>query len=276
MSNLIPSPLISAVANIVAERETHASLDSLFLHGGAPGEPPPGSKSVKALEWLRRTNKESANPLQVLGKIIESYMEEPAPTGGPFDDFPPPPCTPEQDKINKSLNRYEMKYARGGHIVNSLGAPTRTLESFIQDRDIPSIDHEFRRAMDNVESSPREAVSAASNILESLCKVYISEEQLDMPARQDLKPVWTVVRKHLGFDPSVVEDQDLQTILTGLFAVVDGIGALRTHASSAHGAGKKAYKLEPRHARLAIHAAHTVALYVIESWDKRKNNLTTV
>ena len=91
-----------------------------------------------------------------------------------------------------------------------------------------------------------------------------------MPAKQDLKPVWTIVRKHLGFDPSVVEDQDLQTILTGLFAVVDGIGALRTHASSAHGAGKKSYKLEPRHARLAIHAAHTVVLYVIESWDKRK------
>jgi hypothetical protein len=163
-----------------------------------------------------------------------------------------------------------MKYLRGGHIVTSLGAPTRTLEEFIRDRDTPSIEHEFQRAMENVESSPREAVSAASNILESLCKVYIAEEKLEMPAKQDLKPVWTVVRKHLGFDPSVVEDQDLQTILTGLFAVVDGIGALRTHASSAHGAGKKSYKLEPRHARLAIHAAHTVALYVIESWDKRK------
>lgn len=270
MSTLIPSPLISAVADIAAERETHASLDSLFLHSGAPGEPPLGSKHVKALEWLRRTNKECSKPLQVLGQIIEAYMEEPVPTGGPFDDFPPSTCTPEQEKINKALTRYEMKYIRGGHIVTSLGAPTRTLEEFIRDRDIPSIDHEFQRAMENVESSPREAVSAASNILESLCKVYIAEEQLDMPAKQDLKPVWTVVRKHLGFDPSVVEDQDLQTILTGLFAVVDGIGALRTHASSAHGAGKKAYKLEPRHARLAIHAAHTVALYVIESWDKRK------
>jgi hypothetical protein len=124
--------------------------------------------------------------------------------------------------------------------------------------------------MKNVDSNPREAVSAASNILESICKVYIAEEQLDMPSKQDLKPVWTVVRKHLGFDPSIVEDQDLQTILTGLFAVVEGIGALRTHASSAHGAGKNSYKLEPRHARLAIHAAHTVALFVLESWGKKK------
>lgn len=272
MSNQIPAPLISAVADIVAERESHASLDSLFLHAGAPGEAPLGSKHVKALEWLRRTNKESPNPLHVVGRIIESYMEEAPPEGGPFDDFPPPTHTKEQERINKALARYELKYIRGGHITTSLGVPTRSLEELIRERDIPSIEHEFRRAMENVESSPREAVSAASNILESLCKVYIEEEQLEMPSKQDLKPVWTVVRKHLGFDPSVIEDKDLQTILTGLFAVVEGIGALRTHASSAHGAGKKSYKLEPRHARLAIHSAHTVALYVIESWDKKKKS----
>lgn len=270
MSKKIPSPLIGAVTGIVAARETHASLNSLFLHAGAPGAPPEGSKPVKVLGWLRRTNAECINPLEVLGRIIESYMEELPPYGSPFDDSPTAAYTLDQETINEVLARYELKYMRGGHIVDSLGAPTRTLEEFIRDRDIPSIAYEFHRALEYVESSPREAVSAASNILESLCKVYITEEQLDMPAKQDLKPVWTVVRKHLGFDPSVVVDQDLQTILTGLFAVVDGIGALRTHASSAHGAGKNSYKLEPRHARLAIHAAHTVALYVIESWDKRK------
>lgn len=274
MANQIPSPLVSVVADIVSQRETHASLDSLFLYGGAPEDPPLGSKHTKALEWLRRINKESQNPLQVLGRIIEAYMEEPPPEGSHFNDHPPPTCTPDQEKINRVLGRYELKYIQGGHVVPSLSAPTRTLEQFIRDRDTPSIEHEFHRAIENVESSPREAVSAASNILESLCKVYIAEEQLDMPAKQDLKPVWTVVRKHLGFDPSVVEDQDLQTILTGLFAVVDGIGALRTHASSAHGAGKKSYKLEPRHARLAIHAAHTVVLFVLESWEKKNNRLS--
>jgi len=91
-----------------------------------------------------------------------------------------------------------------------------------------------------------------------------------MPSKQDLQPVWSVVRKDLGFDPSRIEDRDLQEVLSGIIAVVNGIGALRTHASSAHGAGKKTYKLAPRHARLAIHSAHTVALFVIESWDKKR------
>jgi hypothetical protein len=56
----------------------------------------------------------------------------------------------------------------------------------------------------------------------------------------------------------------------GLLGVVGGIGALRTHASSAHGAGRTTYRFEPRHARLAVHAAHTIVTFTLESWDKKR------
>ncbi|MFT6835524.1 MAG: hypothetical protein ACJA0H_001564 [Francisellaceae bacterium] len=46
-------------------------------------------------------------------------------------------------------------------------------------------------------------------------------------------------------------------------------GNARTHASSAHGEGRKLYNLKPRHAKLAIHSAHTLALFVLETWDKK-------
>lgn len=267
----IPAPVIAACAEIIPERETHASLDRLFMYSGAPGDPPEGSKPVKVQEWLRRINKdESVEPLKILGRLIEVYMEEPPPEGGPFDDFPPLDETETQTRLRKALARYDLRYVHGGVVSGSIGAPSRSLDDFIRALDAPAIDQEFTRALANVDGNPREAVSAASNILESVCKVYIAEEGLEMPSKQDLKPVWNVLRKDLGFDPSVVEDQDLQVILTGLFAVVDGIGALRTHASSAHGAGKTSYKLEPRYARLAVHSAHTVTLFVLESWQRKK------
>lgn len=155
-------------------------------------------------------------------------------------------------------------------ITTGLGIPTRALSDFIRDHDYAAIDREFQRALDNVEADPREAISAASNIVESVCKIFIEDEELEMPAKQDLQGVWTIVRKHLGLDPSTLSDKDLQQILTGIISVVHGIGALRTHASSAHGAGRITYQLEPRHARLAIHSAHTVALFVLESWQQRK------
>jgi hypothetical protein len=266
-SPVIPAALLAVVAEISSRRETQASLNNLFIYAGAPGEPPEGSKPTKTLAWLRSTNKDnSVAPLSVLGKIIETYMEESLNPENSWDVQK----LEDRARILKSLGHCQLQYVKGGKVIGSLGTPSRTLEEFIQERDTASIDQEFSRALTNVESSPREAVSAASNILESICKVYIAEEGLDMPAKQDLKPVWTVVRKHLGFDPSVVEDQDLQQVLSGMISVVDGIGALRTHASSAHGAGQKPYKLEPRHARLAVHSAHTIALFILETWRSRK------
>ena len=268
MRTQIPAPVISVLADVISGRETHASLDSLFMYSDAPGDPPEGSKHVKALEWLRRVNKYATiDPLRVLGKLIEGYMETPLREWDNGND---------RDSIRKVLAQCNLQYVDGGRCTTSampLSAPSRTLETMLSTFDYAAVDEEFNRALSNLESEPREAVSAASNILESFCKVYIADNDLEMPAKQDLKAVWTVVRKHLGFDASLVADQDLQTILTGLLAVVEGIGALRTHASSAHGAGKTAYRLEPRHARLAIHAAHTVVLFGLETWDKRRKAL---
>lgn len=265
MRQVIPAAVLALTAEFSSARETHATLDSLFTYAGAPGEPPEGSKHAKALAWLRRTNSESANPLQVLGRILEGYMEEAL---DPNDRWEKDKIA-ERDKLVRALADAHLQYIKGGRVVGAMGTPTRALAEFIRDGDLESIDQEFQRAVQNATTSPREAVSAASNILESVCKVVIADEGLAMPAKQDLQSVWGIVRKYLGIDPSKIEDQDLRQILTGLISIVHGIGSLRTHASSAHGAGKSPYRLEPRHARLAIHAAHTLALFVLESWHKR-------
>ncbi|RMW09866.1 hypothetical protein ALP03_00072 [Pseudomonas amygdali pv. tabaci] len=275
-SLVIPSYLISAIADAVSASETHASLDSLFMYANAPGDPPEGSKAVKALEWLRRINKECGEEtLSVVGRIIEKYMEE------DLEDIPSlfggEAMIKEKklrvDKIKQALARAGILYTAGGILSKGEGLATKTLSELIKSRNLQAIDFEFERALKNIESSPREAVSAACNILESVFKIYIEEHaHLTMPAKQDLQGVWKVVRGDLGLDASVLEERDLQEIVTGVVATVNGIGALRTHASSAHGAGKRAYRLKPRHARLAIHAAHTISAFVIETWDERRNH----
>lgn len=269
----IPSYLISAIADAVSSSETHASLDSLFMYANAPGDPPEGSKAVKALEWLRRINKDSGKEtLSIVGRIIEKYMEE------EIEDIPSffgsEALIKEKklkvDRIKQALGRASIVYTNGGILSKGEGLATKTLLELIKSRNIQAIDFEFDRALKNIESSPREAVSAACNILESVFKVYIEEHtHLTMPAKQDLQGVWKIVRADLGMDASILEERDLQEIVTGVVATVNGIGALRTHASSAHGAGKRPYNLKPRHARLAIHAAHTICAFVIETWDEK-------
>ena len=281
MAKPIPSPLIAIVADLAAEAETHASLNSLFMYAEASGDPPEGSKPVKAQEWLRTTNKRHPEPLAVLGRIICSYMEDPVMSA----DFTPPTWTTETErvlrrragvrKLESALVNNGLQYRLGGVITDGGLAPSKTLEQLIKGRDMPAIHREFHRAMESVEYKPRDAISAASNILESIFKTYIEDNKLTMPDKQDLQPVFKVVRADLGLEPGSVEDQDLQRIITGLFSIVDGIGALRTHAGSAHSEGRKGYKVQPRHARLAVNAAHTVATFVVETWDKKVGDQAT-
>lgn len=276
-TELIPPYVISSIAETVAESETHASLNNLFMYANAPGDPPEGSKSVKALEWLRRINKECGDQsFNIIGRIIENYMEV------EIEESPTFFVSQEQidskknkiKKIKQQLKRAGLTYSRGGVITKGEGLATKTLSDLIKNRNIPAIEFEFDRAIKNIESSPREAVSAACNILESIFKVYIEEHaHLNMPAKQDIQSVWKVVKADLGLDASILEERDLQEIVSGIMATVSGIGALRTHASSAHGAGKKVYNLKPRHAKLAIHAAHTIAAFVLETWGEREKML---
>lgn len=245
------------------------------MYAEASGEPPEGTKHFKAQEWLRHTNKVHPEPLSVLGKIICSYLEDPVMA----TDYRPPEWTREDEqtpkkranvrKIEAVLAKNGLQYRLGGVITSGGMAPSKTLGELIKGRDMPAIHREFDRAMETVESKPRDAVSAASNILESIFKIYIEDNNLKMPDKQDLQPVFKVVRADLGLEPGNVEDQDLQRIISGIFSIVDGIGALRTHAGSAHSEGRKSYKLEPRHARLAVNSAHTIATFVMETWDKK-------
>lgn len=91
-----------------------------------------------------------------------------------------------------------------------------------------------------------------------------------MPGTPTAKPLWNIVSKKMGLDPKEQVDEDLKKILSGLTSVVDGLATARTHAGSAHGHGRQIYNLQVRHARLAVNAAHTLVVFLLETWDERK------
>ena len=113
----------------------------------------------------------------------------------------------EASESEKALARGGFRYMPGGRVLMGATLASRSLQQIIKNRDLPSIAEEFDRALEAVDSKPREAVSAACNILEAVCKTYIEDQGLEMPRKQDLQGVWSVVRKDLRFYPSLVEDQ---------------------------------------------------------------------
>lgn len=267
MSELkIPTPVIGVVGDVLGcHYYSHTRLNTLFMEHGAPGESPQGNCVTKCTEWLKRCNADAqVDALLVLGGVIEDFMEFEIGNHGP-DDW-----KRDRDRVTKVLTKNGLSYLPGGRIVASGTAPSAmSIREILRSKDLGGVEAEFRRALDSVASDPPAAVTAACALLESLCKAYIEDEGFSMPPKQTLKPLWKAVSDHLGFDPAQLADDDLKRILSGLTSLVDGIASLRTHAGSAHGRGRKAYRIEPRHARLAINGAHALALFVLETWEKQ-------
>lgn len=264
----IPNPVIAVVGEVLGNHYySHSKLETLFMEHGAPGDPPPGNCVTKCTEWLKRCNADpEVDPFSVLGGVLEDFMEVEIPAYG-YERW-----QTERERVRKTLARYNLSYHQGGQIIGAgLSLPSRSLRELFAARDLAGVEAEFQRALATIESDPAAGATAACSLIESLCKIYIEDEGLELPSEQTIRDLWKVVRKHLGFDPGDVVDQDLVRILSGTISVVDGVGSLRTHASSAHGRGRAARQLKPREARLAVHAAHTLAVFIIESWEAKES-----
>jgi hypothetical protein len=261
----IPGPVIAVVSELLASHYTHASLNSLFSENGAPGDTPLANKVDKCSTWLKRANSDGKiDPFVVLGKILEEYMDYEIPES----NFNINQWQAGRERIKSALARYGLRYLFDGSIVSINGGfAAQGLAIILRQRDLPAVTAEFQRALDTADSDPPAGVTAACSLLESLFQIYIEDENLEMPATKTIKPLWSVVSKNLGLEPAAMPDDDLKRILSGMFSIVDGVGAFRTHAGSAHGGGRNRYRPQARHARLAINSAQTLAMFVLETWD---------
>lgn len=259
----IPNAVCAVVAEVIGQHYySHTRLNTMFYEAGAPGEPPVGNCIDKCTVWLKRCNDDdNVDAFQVLGKVLEHFMEVGAVE--PYDN-------PQRLRIEKTLAKYGLRYLQGGIILGGdFAVPAKSLKDILKQHDLPAVQIEFERALVDVQKDPEASLTAACAIVESICKIYIEEHNLPKPTKETIKDLWKVVAGNLNFDPSSVEDDDLKRVLSGLASIVDGLGSIRTHAGSAHGRGSKRYKVAPRHAKLVIHAAYTITIFLFETWQSK-------
>ncbi len=155
----------------------------------------------------------------------------------------------------------------GAAIVGAIADKTALL-------DFGTVSRDLERAIQNAEDDPEDAVTAACATLEAVCRSILVELELTLPAKKDVSALMRAVQEPLGLSPGRDDlpdlvAQDVRKVLTGLTTATEGIGALRTHGGDAHGRERGHRRIDPRIARLAIHAASTVSLFLIETWERK-------
>jgi hypothetical protein len=180
--------------------------------------------------------------------------------------------SPERDLASTAETRFfdlvaGVESASSSSVLSSLSGVAKTL-------DFDTVSRDLERALSSAQADPEDAVTAACSTVESVCRSILIELGMGLPDRKDVKSLFAAVRKQLGlsteredFDPTIADD--VRKILNGLATVVEGIGALRTHGGDAHGRERGYARIDPRIARLAIHGASTVALFLIETWQRK-------
>lgn len=269
----IPTSIIGLLSQIFPDRYTQAEIDTLFLFSGAPEPIPDGSKATKVQAWLRQINSRCNEPLKILGSILDDFLEKQSP-GNTFwlnsTDDHVAKLAAEKDRIRETLTREGLTYVRGGNIVKGGAVSTLSLDESVKKYGLKSVDIEIQRALSQIEQDPHVAAQYAGNVLEAVLKAYLDHKQKAYNTTDTLAELWKSAADVIGLRPADWDNKDLKRIASGLYGIVDGIAHLRNAKSGAHGRSEEQFRnitIKPRHARLAIHSAHTVCAYVLELFE---------
>lgn len=132
---------------------------------------------------------------------------------------------------------------------------------------------DIERARNFVQDDPEDAITAACSLLESLCRSILIELNEELPRDKSIQPLYRRTAKVLNLSAGREDIDDLvlddvRKVLSGLSTLVEGIGALRTHAGDAHGKNKGVKRVDARIARLAVNSASGLVIFLIETWER--------
>jgi hypothetical protein len=134
------------------------------------------------------------------------------------------------------------------------------------------IDELWQKALKRRETDPDGAITIARTLLEATCKHILDKSGLSesYSEKTDLPTLYSNAAKLLNLSPSQYTEQQFKQILGGCMSVVNGLASIRNKASDAHGRGISGTKPSSRHATLCVNMAGTMAVFLIETWEKHQ------
>lgn len=127
---------------------------------------------------------------------------------------------------------------------------------------------------DSIEKSPDVAIGISKELIESICKTILEERQVTIDKNWDLPQLLKQTTKQLQLTPDEISEQikasqTIKSILGSLSTVVHGLSELRNQYGSGHGKKANFRGLTQRHAKLAVGAASTLAIFLLETHQFR-------
>lgn len=275
----IPLPVLTVVSDVLSDHYTMPELESIFLSNGAP-KLYENSKVKTCRAWFNAVNNDkNINPFHFLGTVISDFMEHEVKIEDMQFNAELKYTLENKDRIHKILQKYDLAYQTNlGVVSNLVSVSVPHLQEALKENDaLAFIRRQLEVAMDSVNSNPFGTLTNACSIVESVLKIHLEQNKIELPEKQTIRSLWKLVQKDLKLTPENIVNKEeysanegLLEILTGLASIINGLGSLRSNAGDAHGRGLKRYKVESRHAKLSLNSAATICAFIIEVIQKRQ------
>jgi hypothetical protein len=136
--------------------------------------------------------------------------------------------------------------------------------------DVSYVAQQVARMESAVDSDPELAIGTAKELVETVCKTVLDERREAYSKTTELPELVKQTAKILKLTPDDIPNNakaahTIKRLLSNLGAIPLGIAELRNQYGTGHGKRAGTKGLTPRHARLAVGAASTLAVFFIET-----------
>ena len=123
-------------------------------------------------------------------------------------------------------------------------------------------------------NDPSLAIGTAKELVETCCKTILTERGVSFSKSADLPELVKLTSKELELTPDDINDKakagdTIKRLLSNLATITQGVAELRNHYGTGHGKAAGAKGLQSRHAKLAVGAASTLAVFLTETHNEK-------
>jgi hypothetical protein len=177
--------------------------------------------------------------------------------------------TTERDKKRADLCRaIASRLLAGGPSLDDLKQKAQALNA-------NHLAEQIRRMKDSVETDPSLAIGTAKELIETCCKTILAERGQELSGTPDIPTLTKATLKELNLVPEGIPNSArgadvIKRILSNLSTVGHGLAELRGLYGTGHGQHGSSTGLTTRHAKLAVGAASTLAVFLFETHEQTK------
>ncbi len=129
--------------------------------------------------------------------------------------------------------------------------------------------------IDEVYTSPSNAIGKAKNLVESCFKYILNETGIEYSSSDNFMDLRKKAAKQINLDSkeniSAKSDRKTKLILNSLTQIISGLNELRNNFGDGHGADDAFIELPPRYAKLAVSSAISLVNFYWETYEYSKN-----